>query len=719
MPDYEDYKIVSQMLKESQEADRDNREKAKEAHIFIDAREGQWEDWWRTANVNKPKYTFDQTSPVIDQVAGELEQADFDIKVKPAGGEATKELANVYDGIIRNIENMSDAKGVFSAAGRAMITGGIDGWEVVQEYASADAFDQDLLIRKVNNFLDRVWFDVGAERQDMSDSRHAWKLSAMPRSEFKERYKDRSGRSVDDATTNTVYLEKADTVVLGEFYYLEKEKRELVLMSNGSVYEADEDFEMIRDELAAQGVTEEKRRTRSKDILYIRKFDGDGWLDKAQKTVFSYVPLIPTMGNFKIHENKVIYWGVVEKLMDAQRVLNYSLSREIEEGALAPRSKYWMSMKQAAGHEATLRTLNTNSDPVQFYNPDAEVPGAPQQTGGAMINPGLRTISESMKGIIGQSAGMFASNMGDNPGLQSGVAIRQLQNKGDTGTIKYFKAQEVAIAHTAKILIDAIPKIYDTERQVRLMGEDGTLEMTTINETVIDNQTGKQVTLNDLSQGMYDVTCEAGSSFKNRQQEMMAAFIEAAGVDPTLMELAGDVFLRNVTAPGMDDVAARKRQLLLKQGVIPEDQLTDEERQALQAQSQQQQPPDAMTMAAMAEMEKAKADQLAAQAKMQEIQINAQLKQQQLQIEAAKVQQAGQKDAISAEQKQDQFDLQIAKMQQDLSLQAQEQDRKVTETLTNIEKTQAETVSIEIENKIKSGGMQALSDSELEAIING
>lgn len=694
MPEYSDHKAVLQLLKEAQEADHDNRQKAKEAHLFVDHKEGQWEPEWYEANNNKPRYTFDQTSPVIDQVAGEMEQADFDIKVKPAGGDATKETAQVFDGIIRNCENISDAKSVFNAAGRLMVTSGLDGWRVLQKYADANSFDQDLIIDKINNFIDRVWFDVGAEKQDMSDARHAWVLSSMPQYEFKERWKDRAGLSVDDSTVSSAYYNKADAVTVGEFYYVKDEPRELVLMSNGAVYEVNEEFEQIADELAEQGVTEQKRRNRPERCVYVRKFDGEGWLEKPKKTVFSYIPVIPTFGNFKVHENKIVYWGVVEKLIDAQRVLNYSMSREIEEGALAPRAKYWMSPKQAAGHEKSLQTMNTNADPVQLFNPDAELQGYPQQTGGAQINPGLRTISESMRQIIGQSAGLFAANMGDNPGLQSGVAIQNLQNKGDTGTIKYFKAQEVAIRHTARIMVDAIPKIYDTERQIRLLNEDGTLEMATVNQSVIDNETGQVVTINDLSKGIYDVTCSAGQSFKNRQQEMVTSFIDAAKVDPSLMELAGDIFLKNVQAPGMDDIAARKRKMLLQQGVIPEDQLTDEEKALLQQQSQQPKPPDANTLLAMAEMEKAKADQMQAQLKQQEIQLQAQIKQQEIQVQAAKVQQTGQKDAISADQKQQEFNLQLAKLQQDLQLQAQEQDRKLRETMTNMEKTAAETLKI-------------------------
>jgi DNA-binding protein len=318
--------------------------------------------------------------------------------------------------------------------------------------------------------------------------------------------------------------------------------------------------------------------------------------------------------------------------------MNYSMSREIEEGALAPRAKYWMTQAQAAGHESKLSTLNTNSDPVQFYNFDPEAPMAiPQQQGGAKINSGLRSISESMRQIIGQSAGMFAANMGDNPGLQSGVAIERLQNKRDNGTIKYFRAREIAITYTGKLLVKAIPKVYDTPRQIRLMYEDGTFEMTALNEQQVDQQTGKVVTLNDLSQGIYDVVCKAGPSFRNRQEETIDVLLKMSEADPSILQLGGDLLLQAVSTPVSEQLAERKRAMMMQQGLIPENQWTDEEKQMMAQKAQQsQQNQDPNMVLAMAEQMKAQAEML-----------NAQNKQQELQMKMMAVQLKGQESQIS------------------------------------------------------------------------
>jgi hypothetical protein len=496
--------------------------------------------------------------------------------------------------------------------------------------------------------------------------------------------------SVGEGRQGEAYFDKASHIIVGELLYREEYDRELVLMSNGQTLEDTEDLKSVIDDLMLMDVTEVKRRKRKAYMWYSRFFDGSDWLEEKKLTVFDRPPVIPVYANYKVFENKSVYHGAVEKLLDPQRVMNYSLSREIEEGALAPRAKWWMTMAQAAGHEDTLATLNTNSDPVQFYNPDSDALGAPQQSGGAQINPGLRTISESMRQIIGQAAGMFAANMGDNPGLQSGVAINALQNKGDNGTYKYFEALQVAIAATGRLLVKAIPKVYNNARTMRLMYEDGTYEVAEINQTVIDQETGDVVVVNDLSQGTYDVVCQAGPAFQNRQQETLAALSEIAKLDPSIMQIGGDVMLNSINTPAAKTLAERKRAQMLQQGLIPEDQMTEDEKEkmAQRAQAAQGQQDPAMVLA-QAEMAKAQAEML-----------NAQINQQKLQLEQAKIQlkmmelQSGMQ-VDQAELQVDGFDAQTRRMQAEIK--AQEAGAKISK-----DAVQAEGIRIDNAGKIQN-----------------
>lgn len=590
--DYTDHSKIVELLKEAQEDDSDNRERAREAHHFLDKRDGQWEPSILKNMTGRPRYTFDKCNPVVDDIAGEMDSADFDIRVRPAGGEATKDLAGTFDGIIRNIEAMSNASLVYGGAGREMVASGISGWEVVQDWAQTDSFDQDLFVRPLYNFEDRVWFDAGSELQDRSDSRHCWVLQNLTQDEYKTRFPKGSGRSVGDDRSSEVYTNKPDFVTVGRLLYRDKTKKTLVLMSNGSVYERDEKFKKVEKELKDQGITVDRERKRDSFRVKSRLFDGSGWLTEPEKTVFAWIPIIPTYGNYKIRESKIIYRGAIEKLLDPQRAYNYTRSREVEEVANAPMPKYWLSRKQAQNESdrRKMQTLNTNNDPVQLYTPDPELQGI-QYLGGSIINPGLQQASQNALDDIQTSAGRFGVQQGDIDGPLSGVAIQKLQNKGDNGSIKYFKAQEVAICHSARVLVDAIPRVYDSKRQIRVLNEDQSFEMISINDRIFDNETQDLVDLNDLTKGKYDVTCDVGPAFKNRQQETVKALQELSASIPGLAELTADIQMNNIASPGVDLASERVRRKLFEAGNIPDSQMTKEEQaeiQQAQAQAQQQ-----------------------------------------------------------------------------------------------------------------------------------
>ena len=685
--EYDDHADVIAMLKKAQGSDHDNREFAREAFLFVNKRDGQWEPFWWNANSGKPRYTFDVVSKLIKRAVNEVKQASFDIRVSPAGGDATKDVAATYDGMIRNIENMSKAKQVYGGIAKGAITSGFDAFRIEQKFVDEDSFDQDLAISKINNALDRVWFDPSAELQDKSDSRYAFVLHPMSAEEYDNRWPKGSAMSVADDREGEAYYDKRETVVVGEMLYCKLVKKVLVVMSNGQTHEVNDEFKTIVDDLSAAGVTEVRRRERYTKEWCSRFFDNDDWLEASNKTVFGKCPVIPIYCNYDIFENKTIYFGLVEKELDSQRVLNYSLSREIEEGALAPRAKYWMTTTQAAGHEASLETLNTNSDPVQFYNPDPEAMGVPQQNGGAVINSGLRNISASMLQMINDVGSQYDASNGANPNAQSGVAINSLQNRSDATNYDFTESMEIAITAAAAVLVDAIPKVYDTPRSVRVLYEDETYEMEDLHQTIIDQATGNVVVVNDLSVGKYDVVCTAGPAFKNRQDETMAAILAYAEVDPSIIQLGGDLLLNNIPTPAAKQLSERKRARMIAEGMIPEEQLTDDEKQKQQQQNQAQgQQQDAAMALAQAEMLKGQADMVNAETNK----IKAQNDQMKLQLEMMKLQQVSQ--ASQANTQVDSFNAETKRGELEV---------KASEAGVKIQKEKVLTTGAQIDNEAK------------------
>lgn len=692
MIDYKDHNAVLNELTSTQDNSADMYEAVRKCQYFLEKEDGQWDPEIIRSLAGRPRYTDDRCNPLVDAIAGEMEQNEFAIHVKPASGAASKENAEVLEGLIRNIENISSASLIYSAVCRSMVGAGFAAFEITQDYIDADTFDQDLFIRPLEDAQNRVWFDDNAKMQDKSDAKFCWVLDDITRSEYEDKFPDGKMQSIGDSRSTDVYYDKPDFITVARYFYKKPIDINIVRMSNGAVYKVDDNFLTIADELAAQGITVEAERTRKSHKVCVRVMDGGGWLNESEETVFNMLPIVPVYANYKIIDGKTVFRGAINKAMDMQQVHNMAVSREVEEVALSPRQKYWGTPEQRKGHNGTLSKLNTSADSWQDYNHVDGQP-APYIQGGAQVNPALSMLSQISAESINLSAGVFSSQLGMNPGLQSGVALEKQINKGDISSLKYFSSLEAAIKYAGKVIINAIPLVYDGMRQARILSEDGTMEMVTLNQPTIDEQTGQPIILNDLTIGEYDCVVEIGPAFNSKQEQAADAFARIAAIDPTVMELGRDIWFRNLNQPGMDDVASRARVIAISNGLVPQDQLTDEELAQQQEQQQnQQQQPDPMMVAAEAEMQKAQADMANAQVKGQQAQFEQQVKIEQISFEREKLQLEIQKfmrekddkynvEAAKINQGQQKIDLDTSKMINDFALKLADLEAKMGQQL--------------------------------------
>jgi hypothetical protein len=638
MTDFTDITKVNSTLKECQDVEHDNRDRVRKAHNFIEAKDGQWEPEFIYKRQDKYRGTFDKVTPIINGIHGEIVKADFDARVRPAGGTATQELAKTYDGLVRNIETISNASHVYAQAARDMIVSGIGGWEIRVDWADGDSFDQDFLIKWIPSFEDRVWIDKNSTMQDASDANHAFIIDNISKEKYKKMFPEGSCMSVGNDRSADVYTHKAEGIEIGRILYKKPFTKKLVMMTDGSVYEDDEDFQAVVDELAEQGIEiaknpdgSPKQRDKKTFKVYSRLFDGGGFLTPEQETVFSGIPIIPNYLNFAIREGKLIYKGNVEPLMDAQRSYNTFRSREIEDIALTPPEVIWATRDQLSNPSdlAAVEKMSVSQQRVYLYTKDADVPGPPVRDRAPVISPGLQQSIQNSLDDIQTTSARSPLMSGDTDGVLSGVAIEKLQNKGDSLTIQVFRSMEIAICRTVRLLVDGIPKLYDSTAQKRILNEDGSYELIELNKKTVDLDTGKTVTLNDLSQGKYDVTCSSGPSFKNRQQESVRALIELSNAVPGVGEASADILLNNVATPGVDLVAERIRRVQLQNGVIPDSQMTNEEREEIEKARAmaEQQPPEPTAEDKIAEAEIARV-----QAETEDVIIKGQLKQEELRI---------------------------------------------------------------------------------------
>lgn len=552
-----------------EDIERDQRALAVEDIKFAQTEDGQWDENAIEKRSGRPRYTINRVAGAIDQVIGDQRQNRTDIKIRPVGNGADEDIAKVYTGLIRNIESTSKASNAYDCAFDEVVNGGYGGWRVITEFNDDDAFEQDIKIKRISTATTSLWFGP-AEEYDKRDATHAFYTVNMPKEEHKEKFPDSKAVSWSQEQFNqngcTTWVED-DSIRVAEYWVKTPITKNIALMSDGRVIDTDEEKDVL-DELQKEGVTIVKPRKVKSHKVEMYLIDGSGILEGPKAWAGKFIPLVPMYGRQSSIENQTFTRGIVRFAKDSQRIYNYTTSAAIETAALTPKDPIWLTAKQAEGHQERLRNFNTRNDPFLFYNADPQAPGAPQRGGAPAVQGAFIQQIQQASMDLYHVTNMQPPSLGANPELKSGKAIQAQERLGDRGqfifTDNLVKSQE----YTAEILVDLIPRIIDTERQVRIMAQDGESETVFVNQSVTDEKTGKQVLVNDLSTGKYDVVAESGPAFATQRQESAQQILDLIATSPMFENLAMDLVAKDLPILESKELTKRVRKIQIQQGII-------------------------------------------------------------------------------------------------------------------------------------------------------
>lgn len=568
--------------------DNEQRERAKDDICFAQVENQQWDDFASNSRRDRPRFTINKIAHSINIIMGDFRQNDISIKVRPAGGNATKSLADTYNGLIRNIESQSAFDSIQEWAFWEVINGGFGGWTLATDFASDDTFEQDIRLKRVINAPDSIFMDPTA---DISKAQWGFVVEDMTKDAFQQKYPGAIASDFDRPhTVCHTGWRGADFVRVADYYIKEPVKKRIFKLSDGRVIE-EEKFDQIGDELALAGVQVTADRLVDAFNIKMYKLSGAEVLEGPFEWAGKFIPIVPIYGYETFLDGRHYYRGVVRNSKDAQRVYNYTTSAKVEAAALAPKDPYWITPVQAEGYEQQLANYNLQNRPFMFYNPDPEAGGPPTRTGAPSVQQELLLQTQQADQDIQATIGQFAPNLGDNTRSESGRAILAQQQRGDLGTFALADNLSDAVQYTGQILLDLIPRIYDTERQVRIIQPDGDTDFVTVNQTILDQQTGQPVIVNDLSQGKYDVTVDVGPSFVSKRSEALNLLVELSNSNPLFQQVATDLLAKNLDFPFAEELTERVRKPMVQQGIVE----PNEEEAAALAEAQAaaaQQPPD-------------------------------------------------------------------------------------------------------------------------------
>lgn len=624
-------------FKRMAEADRDNRTKALEDLRFLNVPGEQWDKITRQERGDRPCYEFNKLRITAKRIINDMRANRPQGKVR-AVEDGDKDTADVYDGLIRNIWNVSDGDTVIDYQAEYQVGGGYGGWRVNTDYSTDTAFDQDITVSGFKNPF-CLYMDPAAADPMGRDARDWVLTERIANTEYEERWPDKEVVNFDDTEfDDEEEWQDDETTRICEYWWKEPDTKELWLTEDGRTIDPTQLSPGDEQQLKIK-----RKRTVQCHKIMMCIVSGDAILEKPTEWAGSMFPFVPIFGERMVIDGKVMWHGITRFAKDAQRSYNVARTAISETIAMAPQGKFWATPEQAQGHVEKWGEAHSKNFPFLLYNADAKTGGAaPQRMGGADVPVALMQESQIASDEIKAVTGIFDPSLGQQSNETSGKAITARQRQGEIATFNYMDNMAKGIRRTWEILIDLIPKIYDTERSVRILGVDLSEKYSKINQQVLDPGTGEMVTINDLSRGKYDVTVTVGPSFATQRQEATELYTQLGTAVPQLWQFAGDLIMKSMDLPYADKMAERMKLMLPPQvqqqesegkPMPPEVQMAMQQAdQAMQMAQQQSQ----LVQQAAQEVEQSKAESQKEQAKVQTL--IQQLKTEEVRFEA-KVQQ--------------------------------------------------------------------------------
>lgn len=578
------------------EASEHNRRRMREDIRFAAASpDDPWQ--WEDATVKdrkttmRPMLTINKMPQHIRQVTNDIRQNRPSIRYRPADDGADVEVAEILMGLVRHIEANSDADIAYDTASEHQVTHGLGYIRVLADYCKDDSFDQDIFIERIKDPF-KCYDDPDIEDPAGSDRKWFFIEDWLTEDDFKAQYP--KADPVDWDFADSGWFSKGEKRLrIAEYFEVDHKEVDLLLWQSGAT--------SFKGDPMPQGVYQGelpiKTRKSKKPIVKWRKLTGSDVLEEKEFPC-RFIPIARVIGNEWEVDGKTYISGLVRNSKDSQRMYNVAQTAIVERVMQAPKSPWLAAAESVEGHEKAWQTANTANHsflPWNHLDEQGNLIPKPERTQAATVETGLNQIAMGAADDIKSETGQYDASLGQKSNETSGRAILARQREGDNATYHYVDNLGRAVRHIGRIVLDMIPKIYDTKRVARILGEDGSTA-----QAVLDPQSpqamqevrgddGKIQRIFNPNIGTYDVYTTSGPSFTTRRIEAVEAMTAMTQANPMLWQVIGDQLVKNMDWPGAEEMSERLKLALLPQVQESLDKEDGAEKVPPQAQMQMQQ----------------------------------------------------------------------------------------------------------------------------------
>lgn len=562
---------------------------------FCDVDGAMYEDWFLEQFEDRPRMEFNKVTQVVYKFIGEWASNRFETKFLPDNGKTSEADADLISGLYRKDFRRSSGAESIDNAVMEMAKGGFGALRLSTEFVDEEDIDNDqqrTIFEPIFSAYNSVIFDANAKKYDKSDANHVTHLEQMTQRAAEAEWGDKVTSFFDPPNQGRFNWNNGKHVWIGNFYEIRKETEKVIVFEDPlgrrkAVYESD--YKQFLDELADGGYEEISRRKKVRQTVWKTVMAGSAILEEAVRIPGKLLPIIPMYGFRSFVDGKEFWYGLVRKNKDANRLFNMGANSVAETAATTSKDMPFLTDEQVEGRESQLSEMHLGKFNYavinQLYNEAGEpIPSGPVGTWAApRVDPNNAAVMQMAADYIREETGGMPQEVFDQE--VSGKLFNAVSQRVDMNTFILMDNIAKTLKRVGEVYRSIAGEIYDVERVVNLIEQDGTEKEALLFELIMDEETGQTKAINDIrnDEAVFEVFVDTGPAFASRRRETLEVIKDIMSVtapNSPYMPFLYSELINNADGVGLDGLKEFNSQQMLMQGLRkPEN---DEEKQQLQ-----------------------------------------------------------------------------------------------------------------------------------------
>ncbi|HVZ39368.1 MAG TPA: portal protein [Candidatus Kapabacteria bacterium] len=522
----------------------------------------EWED------ADRPALTFNRIRQFVSLACAAQRQTRPQIKYSMGANNGTDEdTAEILTGLARARQRISIADIAYDTTFRNMCVGGFGAFRFITKFVDDESFDQDLWIEAIPDPTS-VYFDCDAVDPLRRDARYVFVRTKISRDAYESKY-----GTIDTGLLQS-FPEWNDWYYLGgkpdydefwvcEYWRVETSGATLYRLSDGTsrrTRPAEDEVDANGEPLVVMVDAEGQEITREVEDRKVVQYVINGIeVLEEHEWIGTELPIIGAWAEEVLFDGRRTLLSLIQFQRDPQMAYNYLRSKEVETVAIAPIAPWVGAVGQFKTHGQ--RWQQSNKEPMAYleYDPvtvNGQSAGPPQRQNLDVHVEGMLTLQTQIDQDLKATGGLTDPALGI-PGKaeQSGKAVKAWQ--GVTDQMNYHLTDNLTQSMTwaGEVMSELLVKTYNTDRQVKILGEDEAQKIVRVNS--IWRDPGGQVRRYFLDKAQYDVAVTVGPSTATRREEAAEGMLEFMSIAPVLFPRVADLIARVQDWPMADEFAER------------------------------------------------------------------------------------------------------------------------------------------------------------------